>query len=192
MKTAVVILNWNGEKMIQDYLPPIVEKSGDEAQVIIIDNASTDASISFLRNNYPGLKVIQLNKNIGYAGGYNNGLQELESKYDYYVLLNSDVEVTDNWLNPIIKHLDENNDVAACQPKIKDIFNKDKFEHAGAAGGFIDKHGYPFCRGRIFQEVEPDNGQYNANKEIFWASPSHILTYQSHPSHTHHTPHHDE
>ncbi|MGA8853673.1 MAG: glycosyltransferase family 2 protein, partial [Christiangramia sp.] len=167
MKTAVVILNWNGRKLLERFLPSVIEHS-KEAGIYVADNASTDDSVKFLESNYPEVKVIKNTENSGYAGGYNQALKFVEE--NIYILLNSDVEVTENWLEPIVKVFQEESRTAAIQPKILDYKKKDHFEYAGAAGGFIDKFGYPFCRGRIFQELEEDHGQYNEDRYIFWAS----------------------
>jgi GT2 family glycosyltransferase len=166
-KVAVVILNWNGQTFLKQFLPAVVKHS-TEARVIVADNNSSDNSISFLKDNYPKVELIQLKQNFGFAGGYNNALKQVDS--EYYVLLNSDVEVTENWLTPMVELLDSDKSIAACQPKIKDYNNKEYFEYAGASGGFIDKYGYPFCRGRIFENLEKDQNQHNTVKEIFWAS----------------------
>ena len=166
-KIAVVILNWNGVKLLEQFLPSIVSFS-DEAQIYVADNASTDASIQFVKDNYPTIKIIQNDGNYGFANGYNIALQQVEE--EYYCLLNSDVEVTKNWLTPILSIFENENEIAIIQPKILDFKNKEYFEYAGAAGGFIDKYGYPFCRGRIFETIEKDIHQYDDEKEIFWAS----------------------
>ncbi len=168
MKTAVVILNWNGRKLLDEFLPSVVRHSQGEAEIYVVDNASTDNSISFLEYNFPEVKVIQNQTNGGYAKGYNEGLKHIDA--DVFVLLNSDVEVSENWLHPVIQEFKNNSKLAAAQPKILDYKNKDYFEYAGAAGGFIDKYGYPFCRGRIFNTLEKDEGQYDGVSEIFWAS----------------------
>ncbi len=168
MKTAVVILNWNGRKLLEEFLPSVVLHSKSEAEIFVIDNASTDDSISFLKSSFPEIKIIQNPENKGYAGGYNQGLKHIEA--DIFVLLNSDVEVTANWLIPVLKEFKNNTNLAAAQPKILDYKNKEYFEYAGAAGGFIDKYGYPYCRGRIFNTIEKDEGQYDGVTEIFWAS----------------------
>ena len=161
---AVVILNWNGQKWLEKFLPTVVCKSSI-ANIYIADNASTDNSVRFLVDNFPSVKIIQNKFNEGYAKGYNDALKGLKEKY--FVLLNSDIEVTDNWIIPIINLMEENPNISACQPKILDYNNKDCFEYAGASGGFIDNLGYPFSRGRIFNEIELDNNQYNDIKEIF-------------------------
>lgn len=166
-KVAVVILNWNGKKLLEQFLPSVVKHSSG-ANIIVADNDSSDNSISFLKEYYPTIEIIKLDKNYGFAGGYNKALKQVDSKY--YVLLNSDVEVTENWLTPMVKLLEKDSSVVACQPKIKDYNNKSYFEYAGAAGGYIDKYGYPFCRGRVFDLLEEDNNQYDGITEIFWAS----------------------
>ena len=164
---AVVILNWNGQQWLEKFLPTVIEKSS-MANIYIADNASTDDSISLIENNFPSVKIIQNQLNEGYAKGYNDALKDLKEKY--FVLLNSDIEVTNNWIKPIINLMEENPNISACQPKILDYNNKDSFEYAGASGGYIDNLGYPFTRGRIFDSIESDNNQYDDVKEIFWAS----------------------
>ncbi|MBU2996401.1 glycosyltransferase family 2 protein [Cellulophaga baltica] len=166
-KIAIVILNWNGEKLLEQFLPSVQEYSTN-ATIYVADNASTDKSIQFIQDNYPEIKIVQNTENGGYAKGYNDALIHIEA--DVYCLLNSDVEVTPNWLAPIEQIYIDNRDVAIIQPKILDYKQKNYFEYAGAAGGFIDQLGYPFCRGRIFQDLEEDLGQYNDVKEIFWAT----------------------
>lgn len=167
--TAIVILNWNGERYLRQFLPILVENSlQSNVEIIVADNASTDGSMEYIYQTYPNIKTLVFDKNYGFAGGYNKALSEIEA--DYFVLLNSDVEVTPNWLQPLITYMNENHDVVACQPKIKAYNNKTHFEHAGACGGFIDYLGFPFCRGRIFAEVEKDNGQYNSVCDVFWAT----------------------
>lgn len=167
IKTAVVILNYNGEKFLREFLPSVLQHSGD-AKIIVADNASTDLSVDVLKQKFPTVELIQLPNNYGFCGGYNRALKQVEA--EYYVLLNSDVEVTSGWLTPIINLLDENADIAAAQPKILAYNEKNKFEYAGAAGGFIDSLGYPFCRGRMFDFTEQDSGQYNDGREVFWAT----------------------
>ncbi len=170
MKTiAVVILNYNGKHYLAQFLPSVCAYSS-EADIIIADNASTDDSISFLEQHYPSLQIIKLQENGGFSKGYNLALAQLKGNYTYYVLLNSDVEVTPAWLHAPLSLLTQHPDIGACQPKLKDFHQKDKFEYAGAAGGFIDQLGYPFCRGRIFQEMEQDTGQYDQACKVFWAS----------------------
>jgi GT2 family glycosyltransferase len=166
-RTAVVILNYNGEKLLQQFLPSVIQYSS-EAEIIIADNNSSDRSISFVQQTFPQIRIIQLDRNYGFCGGYNRALQLVVA--NYYVLLNSDIEVTSQWLDPMISLLDNDPSVAAVQPKVLSYHNKNKFEHAGAAGGFIDALGYPFCRGRIFDYVEEDQGQYNDQCEVFWAT----------------------
>lgn len=167
MKTAVVILNWNGKGFLEKFLPSVSQNSKG-ADLWVIDNASTDDSVAFIKSDYPSIKIVENEANGGFAKGYNDGLKHIEA--DIYVLLNSDVEVTKNWLNPILDLMKADPSIAACQPKVKAFHNKNIFEHAGAAGGFMDKHGYTFCRGRIFNQTEDDRGQYNDSREIFWAT----------------------
>ncbi|MFS4455600.1 glycosyltransferase family 2 protein [Maribacter sp. 2304DJ31-5] len=166
-KIAIVILNWNGEVLLERFLPSVVQFSA-AADIYVADNASTDDSILFLQKNYPNVKIIRNTVNGGFAKGYNDALEQVDA--DICCLLNSDVEVTEGWLDPILKAFQEMPEVAIIQPKILDLLKRDHFEYAGAAGGFIDKLGYPFCRGRIFQSLEKDTGQYNDIKEIFWAT----------------------
>ena len=168
MKVAVVILNWNGEAMLRRFLPTVVRYSCDEAEIWVADNASDDASVQLWREHFPSVRLIQLDKNYGFAEGYNRALAQIEA--EYYVLLNSDVEVTHHWLTPLVEYMDAYPDVAACQPKLLSEANRDYFEYAGASGGFIDRYGYPFCRGRIFNTVEEDNGQYDYIIDILWAT----------------------
>jgi len=168
-KVAVVILNWNGAKMLQKYLPSVIKNTSEElADIVIADNGSTDNSLEVLKKDFPGIRTIQLKKNYGFAEGYNKALAQCE--HPYFVLLNSDVEVTPRWLEPIIENLDKNPAIAAAQPKIKAWANKDMFEYAGASGGYLDQYGYPFCRGRIINEVETDNGQYDDPATVLWAT----------------------
>ena len=168
MKTiAVVILNWNGKKLLEQFLPSVVAHS-PEAQIYVADNASTDDSVAFLQATYPDIKIISNKDNYGYAKGYNVALQDVEE--EIYALVNSDVEVTEGWLQPVEDLFERDPETAIIQPKILDYKNKLYFEYAGAAGGFIDKYGYPYCRGRIIETIEQDKGQYNDEAEIFWAS----------------------
>lgn len=167
MKIAVVILNWNGRQLLEQFLPSVVQFS-PEATIYVADNASTDDSVVFVKNYFPQVSIIINPTNTGYAGGYNEALQHIDA--DVYALVNSDIEVTENWLQPIIKTFQNEPKTGIIQPKILDFKNKEYFEYAGAAGGFIDQYGFPFCRGRIFDTVEKDNGQYDTNQEIFWAS----------------------
>lgn len=166
-KIAVVILNWNGAKLLEQFLPSILSFS-DEATIYVADNASTDSSIEVLKSKFPSVKIIENDANYGFANGYNVALKDVEE--DYYCLLNSDVEVTANWLTPILSIFEKEKEIALIQPKILDFKNKELFEYAGAAGGFIDKYGYPFCRGRIFDTIEKDLHQYDDEREIFWAT----------------------
>jgi GT2 family glycosyltransferase len=166
-KIAVVILNWNGIKLLEQFMPSVLQFS-EEATIYVADNASTDDSIQFVQHNFPSVKIIKNSGNHGFAKGYNDALKEVNA--EIYALVNSDIEVTENWLQPIIETFDSEKNTAIIQPKILDFKNKEYFEYAGAAGGYIDKYGYPFCRGRIFDTIEKDNGQYNDICEIFWAS----------------------
>ena len=165
---AVVILNWNGKDLLSRFLPGVVSSKYSNLQLIVGDNASTDNSVEFIRANYPQIRIIENDQNYGFAEGYNRILQQVNA--DYYVLLNSDVEVPEDWIEPVIRLMETDSQIAAAQPKIKWQRDKSEFEYAGAAGGFMDINGFPFCRGRLFDEVETDFGQYNDPKEIFWAS----------------------
>ncbi len=168
-KVAIVILNWNGQKFLEQFMPSVDENSkGENYTVYVADNGSTDNSIQFLKEKYPNVKLIIFDKNYGFTGGYNKALEQINA--EYFILLNSDIEVTPNWITPIISFMDKNPEVAAVQPKILAYYDKKQFEYAGAAGGFIDKFGYPFCRGRIIDTAEKDNNQYNEITEIFWAT----------------------
>lgn len=168
-KIAIVILNWNGAKLMQQFLPSIIEFSkGDSIQIIVADNGSTDESISMIRGQFPEVISLDLEENFGFAKGYNEALKQIEA--DYFVILNSDVEVTASWLESPIRLMEADENIAAVQPKILSYINRTHFEYAGAAGGFIDKYGYPFCRGRIFDEVEEDLGQYDTITDVFWAT----------------------
>ncbi len=165
---AIVILNWNGKHFLEKFLPSVVASDYENLSIIIADNASTDDSVSFLQKNYPSVKIIMNPVNEGFAKGYNTALQKVSA--DYYVLLNSDVEVTKDWIKPVISLMDIDKTIAACQPKILSYNEKNKFEYAGASGGWIDKFGYPFNRGRVFDFCETDVGQYDNTEEIFWAT----------------------
>ncbi|MFK7749610.1 MAG: glycosyltransferase [Kordia sp.] len=167
MKIAVVILNWNGKELLAQFLPKVLAFSKD-AHIYVADNASADDSIDYVKTNFPEITIIQNVENGGYAKGYNDALPQVEE--EIFCLLNSDIEVTENWLAPIRSEFESNSETAIIQPKILDFKQKTHFEYAGAAGGFIDKYGYPYCRGRIFHTLEEDNGQYNDATEIFWAS----------------------
>lgn len=172
-KLAIVILNWNGAEMLKKYLPSVLNYSREEAVVYVADNASTDNSIALLKEQFPEVRLILLEKNWGFAEGYNKALAQVEA--EYYLLLNSDIEVTPGWLTPMIEFMDAHKEVAACQPKLLSIFQRDSFEYAGACGGYMDRYGYPFCRGRIFDVVEQDKGQYDEPAKIHWATGAALL-----------------
>lgn len=167
MQVAVAILNWNGKDFLEKFLPGVIEHS-DSASIWVIDNASTDSSVAFLKEHFPTVNLVVNESNGGFAKGYNDGLKSIEA--DVYVLLNSDVEVTPNWIDPILALFRTNEKMAACQPKIKSYHSRTQFEHAGAAGGFLDRNGFPFCRGRLFNSIEQDTGQYDVTDEVFWAT----------------------
>ena len=167
MKFAIAILNWNGEKLLKQFLPSVVASS-PQAVIYLIDNASNDGSLNYVEKTFPALQIIALNQNYGYAGGYNKGLVHV--KEDVICLLNNDVLVKQGWLEPIINHFKNNPNSAIAQPHIMDFNHPHKFEYAGAAGGYIDRLGYPYCRGRIFNHLEDDRGQYDQNESVFWAS----------------------
>ncbi|MBT3385525.1 MAG: glycosyltransferase family 2 protein [Prolixibacteraceae bacterium] len=168
-KIAIVILNWNGVKLFNTFLPSVIQNSvAENIEIIVADNGSTDNSIIFLSENFPEIRIIDLIENFGFAEGYNRALKQVEA--DYFVLINSDVKVSPNWIEPCVKRLREDEKIAAVQPKILSFNQPELFEYAGAAGGFIDKFGYPFCRGRLLNKLEHDNGQYNDASPIFWAS----------------------
>jgi len=167
LKFAIVILNWNGEALLERYLPLVVQYSAN-TDIYVADNASTDGSVAFIKANFPNVKLIQNSSNNGFAKGYNDALKQVDA--DIYCLLNSDVEVTPGWLEPIKEAFLKFPDAAIIQPKILDLLRREYFEYAGAGGGFLDKFGYPFCRGRIFQAIEKDEGQYDDTTEIFWAT----------------------
>ncbi len=164
---AIVILNWNGRHFLAEFLPGVLAHSGDAA-IYVADNNSTDDSVTYLQTQYPEVNLIRHARNLGFCEGYNQALQQIPA--DYYVLLNSDVEVTPDWVNPIIRLMEADAGIAACQPKIKSLHHRDFFEYAGAAGGQLDRFGFPFCRGRLFQELEKDTGQYNDITPVFWAT----------------------
>lgn len=171
IRTAVVILNWNGRKFLEQFLPGVVVNTlSPDTSVIVADNGSEDDSVQWVTENHPEVQVIKLDRNYGYAGGYNMAIRHLEA--EYYILLNSDVEVEPGWSEKLITFMDMHPNVGACQPKIRSFASRDSFEYAGAAGGYIDSLGYPFCRGRIFETLETDHGQYDDTCEIFWASGS--------------------
>jgi GT2 family glycosyltransferase len=168
LKIAIVILNWNGQKLLAQFLPSVVNFSSQEATIYIADNASTDSSIDYAKEFFPSIKIVKNVVNNGYAKGYNDALKEIDA--DIYCLLNSDVEVTDNWLQPIVDVFKADQKTAIIQPKLLDFKDKTKFEYAGAGGGFLDLYGYPYCRGRVFNHLETDKGQFNDVKDVFWAS----------------------
>lgn len=178
MKIAVVILNWNGEQMLRDFLPSVVAHSVlpaslGEAVVYVADNGSTDGSLSLLASDFPSVQTIVFDRNYGFADGYNKAFEHIDA--EYAVLLNSDVEVTPGWLVPLVEYMDSHSSVAACQPKLMAYHRKDEFEYAGAMGGFIDSYGYPYCRGRIFDTVEKDYGQYDTDVPLLWATGACLL-----------------
>lgn len=166
-RVAVVILNYNGRSLLQKFLPSVIQFSGS-SKIIVADNHSTDDSVELVKKEFPSVEIINIHANLGFCGGYNYALKKVEA--DYYVLLNSDVEVTPNWINPAIELFERDSTIGVVQPKILSYHNKTKFEYAGAAGGFVDALGYPFCRGRIFQTLEEDEGQYNDVCPVFWAT----------------------
>ena len=172
-KVAIVILSWNGSQMLRSFLPSVLKYSEAEGAVYVADNGSEDDTLKVLATSFPSVKVISLDKNYGFAEGYNRALQEVEA--EYVVLLNSDVEVTEHWLTPLLSFMDDHPEVAACQPKILSWQQPNCFEYAGAAGGFLDRYGYPFCRGRIFNTLESDSGQYDTPSRVFWATGACLL-----------------
>ncbi len=172
MTLAIVILNWNGLDMMQRFLPGIITRSPG-AKIIVADNASTDDSVKWLQESHPEVRIIQLDKNYGFAGGYNHALQEVEA--DLYLILNSDVEVRKGWLDNMLEYMHEHPEVAACQPKLLCQWSPEDFEYAGASGGFVDQLGYPYCRGRIFSTLEKDNGQYDDIHNVLWATGACLL-----------------
>jgi hypothetical protein len=168
-KIAVVILNWNGAELLKKFLPSVIAYStADHIKIVVADNGSTDAAIELIKNDFGSVQIIALEQNLGFAKGYNEALRQIDA--DYFVILNSDVEVTNGWLDAPILLMENDSEIAAVQPKILSFHQKSDFEYAGAAGGLIDRYGYPFCRGRIFNKLESDNGQYDAVSDIFWAS----------------------
>jgi GT2 family glycosyltransferase len=167
-KVAVVILNYNGKEFLRKFLPGVIERTGSDAEIWVADNNSLDGSTEVMQEEFPNVKLLVNKYNAGFAGGYNMALSRIQA--DYYVLLNSDIEVTHNWVKPVIDLMETDEKIAACQPKVLAYHDKTEFEYAGASGGFIDKYGYPFCRGRLFQSLEKDNGQYDKPIEVFWAT----------------------
>lgn len=172
---AVIILNWNGEKLLREFLPSVVENTPSElARVVVADNGSTDGSVALLRSEFPSVELLEFPENYGFAEGYNRALEQVGAELS--LLLNSDVKVTEGWLEPLLEFMAENGDVAACQPKIRAYRNPEKFEYAGACGGYLDRNGYPYCRGRIFSSLERDNGQYDVLRtDLFWATGAALL-----------------
>lgn len=173
MRIAIVILNWNGAKMLREYLPSVLQHSREEATVYVADNASTDDSLELLKGQFPECRLIVLDRNWGFAEGYNKALAQIDA--EYYLLLNSDVEVTPHWLTPMLALMDAHEDIAACQPKLRAVADRQKFEYAGASGGYLDRYGYPFCRGRLFETVETDEGQYDQQADVLWATGAALL-----------------
>ncbi len=167
-RTAVVILNWNGRQHLEQFLPSVVAHTPQQVHIIVADNGSTDDSVAFLTQHYPAIEIIRLERNYGFAEGYNRALEQVDA--EFFILLNSDVEVTAGWVEPLVATLTNNRSVAAVAPKLRSYGNRDHFEYAGAAGGYIDVLGYPFCRGRILSTLEQDKGQYDTAQEVFWAS----------------------
>ena len=167
-KVAIVILNWNGKKFLEQFLPSVIATTYANYEVIIADNGSTDDSITFIEQNYPRIELFRFEKNLGFAKGYNDALAKVKAPYS--ILLNSDVEVTPGWIEPMVNLLENNLTIAACQPKLLSYTNRNLFEYAGAAGGWLDKYGYPFAKGRIFNVYEEDKGQYDKAEPLFWAS----------------------
>jgi GT2 family glycosyltransferase len=167
-RVAIVILNWNGKSFLERFLDRVKTCSPPEAEIVVADNASADDSLPYLRKNHPEVRILAFRENLGFAGGYNAALNALD--HEYFVLLNSDIEVSPNWIEPVISLMDGNERIAACQPKILSWHDRTRFEYAGASGGFLDKYGYPFCRGRMFDTLEADEGQYNDTREVFWAT----------------------
>ncbi|MCM1293037.1 MAG: glycosyltransferase family 2 protein [Bacteroides sp.] len=169
-QVAVIILNWNGRKLMEEFLPTVVEHTSAIGRVIVADNGSTDDSVEWLKTHFPQVELLQFSENHGFAGGYNRALAHYADRYDFAVLLNSDVAVTDDWLTPLFDFISSQPDCSACMPKIRSYRDPDFFEYAGAAGGFIDRNGYPYCRGRVFGSVERDEGQYDDVCQVFWAT----------------------
>jgi GT2 family glycosyltransferase len=179
MKTAVVILNWNTEGFLKEFLPGLLHSVGkvDGAEVIVADNASNDGSLKVMQELFPQVRTIAFEKNYGFTGGYNKAFEQIDS--EYFVLINSDIEVTENWLSPLVDWMDTHPECGACAPKLHSWQERDKFEYAGAAGGYIDRFGYPFCRGRVLKRLETDNGQYDNPKDVFWATGACLMVRSS-------------
>lgn len=182
-RVAIVILNWNGKKFLQEFLPSIIEYSKiPDSEIIVADNNSGDGSVEYVAQKHPDIRIIRFDKNYGFAEGYSKALPQIES--EYFVLLNTDVQVTPGWLSPLIDSMEQNENIAACMPRIRSFHQKDSFEYAGAAGGFIDTFGYPFCRGRILGYIEKDSGQYDNKIKVFWASGACLVIRKSVYLHT--------
>ena len=183
MKTAVVILNWNTEGFLKEFLPSLlrsVEKV-EGAEVVVADNASTDGSMKVMAEMFPGVKTLTFDKNYGFTGGYNKAFDELyqTDRPEYFILINSDIEVTDDWLEPLVEWMDRHPECGACAPKLHSFQEREKFEYAGAAGGYIDRFGYPFCRGRVLKRLETDHGQYDSPADVMWATGACLLVRSS-------------
>lgn len=178
MKTAVVILNWNTKEFLEKFLPPLIESTeGLDAEVIVADSASTDASMEMMSEKFPQIRQIRLEKNYGFTGGYNRSLALVEA--EYYVLINSDIEVPKNWLSPLVEWMDTHPECGACGPKLHSWYDRDMFEYAGAAGGYLDRYGYPFCRGRVMSKIEKDTGQYDIPANVLWVSGACLMVRSS-------------
>lgn len=178
MKTAVVILNWNTKEFLEKFLPPLIESTeGLDAEVIVADSASTDASMEMMSEKFPKIRQIRLEKNYGFTGGYNRSLALVEA--EYYVLINSDIEVPKNWLSPLVEWMDTHPECGACGPKLHSWYDRDMFEYAGAAGGYLDRYGYPFCRGRVMSKIEKDTGQYDIPANVLWVSGACLMVRSS-------------
>ena len=179
MKTAVVILNWNTEGFLREFLPGLIRsvEKVEGAEVVVADNASTDGSMDVMKNEFPQVKTLLFEKNHGFTGGYNKAFEQIDS--EYFVLINSDIEVTDNWLEPLVEWMDNHPECGACAPKLHSWQERDMFEYAGAAGGYLDRFGYPFCRGRILKRLEKDNGQYDSPADVLWATGACLMVRSS-------------
>ena len=178
MKTAVVILNWNTKDFLEKFLPPLIESTeGLDAEVIVADSASTDASMEMMSEKFPKIRQIRLEQNYGFTGGYNRSLALVEA--EYYVLINSDIEVPKNWLSPLVEWMDTHPECGACGPKLHSWYDRDMFEYAGAAGGYLDRYGYPFCRGRVMSKIEKDTGQYDTPANVLWVSGACLMVRSS-------------
>ena len=179
MKTAVVILNWNTEGFLREFLPGLLHSVAkvDGAEVVVADNASTDASMDVLRQKFPQVRTLQFEKNLGFTGGYNKAFSQIDS--EYFVLINSDIEVTEDWLGPLVKWMDGHPECGACAPKLHSWQERDRFEYAGAAGGYLDRFGYPFCRGRVLKRLETDKGQYDLPTDVLWATGACLMVRSS-------------